>query len=218
MAAAYVVQSWEGGLIHAAASPGWVAGAFMAGGVDICALRGWPRWLGLAGIAAATLGLPVATPPDILVDEQGRIAAVRDGNILCFTSTRRGAFEQKAWVRYVGGVKVMALADAPVSLARCDPAGCLIAEDTATVAISLLPQGLGDDCRRLIMVLPAIVALPLKQGNALTVCIRLIYSISSVTELSHFGSNTAQLQQEVQQRHEAHALGRSNQHGHVCNG
>ena len=148
LAVAYMVQNWDGGVIHAAASPGWVVGAFMAGGVVICALRGWPRWLGLVGVAAAILGLSVATPPDILVDEQGRIAAVRDGDTLYFTSTRRGAFEQKAWARYVGGAEVMALADAPATLARCDAAGCVIAADAATIAISLSPQGLGDDCRR----------------------------------------------------------------------
>ena len=148
LAAAYMVQNWDGGVIHAAASPGCVVGAFMAGGVVICALRGRPRWLGLVGVAAAILGLSIATPPDILVDEQGRIAAVRDGDTLYFTSTRRGAFEQKAWARYVGGAEVMALADAPASLALCDAAGCVIATDAATIAISLSPQGLGDDCRR----------------------------------------------------------------------
>jgi hypothetical protein len=94
----------------------------------------------------------------------------------------------------------------------------LIAEDAATAAILLPPQGLGDDCRRLIMVLSAIVPLPLKQGNALTVCLRLIYLISSVPALTHFGSKAVQLRQEVQQQHEAHALGRSNQHGLVCTG
>lgn len=143
-----MVQNWDRGVIHAAASPGWVVGAFMAGGVLICALRGWPRWLGLIGVAAAIHGLSVAAPPDILVDEQGRIAAVRDGSTLYFTSTRRGAFEQKAWARYVGDAEVRALADAPASLARCDTAGCVIAADAATIAISLSPQGLGDDCRR----------------------------------------------------------------------
>ncbi len=148
LAAAYMVQNWDGGVIHAAASPGWVVGAFMAGGVVICALRGWPRWLGLIGVAAAILGLSVATPPDILVDEQGRIAAVRDGDTLYFTSTRRGAFEQKAWARYVGGADVKSLADAPTALAQCDTAGCVIAADAATIAISLSPHGLGDDCRR----------------------------------------------------------------------
>ena len=55
LAAAYMAQNWDGGVIHAAASPGWVVGAFMAGGVVICALRGRPRWLGLVGVAAAIL-------------------------------------------------------------------------------------------------------------------------------------------------------------------
>jgi hypothetical protein len=120
----------------------------MADGVVICALRGWPRWLGLIGVATAILGLSVATPPDIWVDEQGRIVAVRDGDTLCFTSTRRGAFEQKAWARYIGGADIKALAYAPTALAQCDTAGCVIAADAATIAISLSPHGLGDDCRR----------------------------------------------------------------------
>jgi hypothetical protein len=42
----------------------------------------------------------------------------------------------------------MALADAPTALAQCDTAGCVIAADAATIAISLSPHGLGDDCRR----------------------------------------------------------------------
>ena len=148
LVAAYMVQGWEGGVIHAAASPDWVVGAFLAGGVVICALRGWPRWLGLAGVFAAVVGLSLASPPDILVDEQGRIAAVRDGGTLYFTSMRRGAFEQKVWSRYVGGAAVSRLADAPSSLARCDPDGCVTAGDAVTVAISLAPHGLQDDCRR----------------------------------------------------------------------
>ena len=95
VASAYLVQNWDGGVIQTAASPGRVVGAFMLGGLVICALRGWLRSLDLVAVAAAILGLSVVPPPDILVDEQGRTAAVRDGDTLYFTSIRRGAFKQK---------------------------------------------------------------------------------------------------------------------------
>lgn len=144
--AAYMVHGWDGGVIHAAASPFWVVGAFMGGGVLICAWRGWTRWLGLIGVGVAVVGLWLAEPPDILVDEQGRIAAVRVGQTLYVTSLRRGAFEQKAWARFVGGADVAGLAAAPITLARCDETGCVIAADAAIVAISTAPHGLPDDC------------------------------------------------------------------------
>ena len=41
-----------------------------------------------------------------------------------------------------------ALTDAPADLAQCDAVGCVVAADAATVAISLQPHGLSDDCRR----------------------------------------------------------------------
>lgn len=93
LAAAYIVQASDGGVIHAAVSPGWVVGAFMTGGGVICALREWPRWLGHDAVGTAILGVALASTPDMLVDEKGRIAAVHDGDRLYCTSTRRGAFE-----------------------------------------------------------------------------------------------------------------------------
>jgi len=96
LAATYMVQNFEGGLIHASAPLGLVVGAFIAGGVVICKPGNWPRWLVLARFAVAILGSSLATSPDILAGEHGPIAAVRDENTLCLASTRLGMFEYKA--------------------------------------------------------------------------------------------------------------------------
>lgn len=148
LAAAYMVQGWEGGLIRTPASPGWVVAAFMGGGVLICALRGRVRWVGAPAVLAALIGLATVTPPDILVDERGRIAAVRTGDTLYFTSLRRGKFEQKVWTRFLGISEISALYKSEPEIARCDGAGCVIIGDAATVAISMAPHGLVEDCQR----------------------------------------------------------------------
>ncbi len=147
LAAAHTVAGWQGGVVRASASPDWVVFAFLAGGVLVCALRGWPRVLALAGPAVAIYGLATAMPPDVLVAGGADLAAFVRDDALYVTSMRRGRFEQEVWVRQVAAAAVRPVKAAAPEWARCDDRGCAATIKGRRVAVSYAPSGLAADCR-----------------------------------------------------------------------
>lgn len=145
---AHTVAGWPGGVVRAAATGGWVVFAFLAGGALFIVLRGWPRHLALLGPAVAVAGLVTASSPDVLVSEDGRLAAVaRDGR-LYVTSTARGRFQREVWRRHVGVADEAPLDDPALDWARCDDRGCVLETRAGRVAISTAASGFRDDCAR----------------------------------------------------------------------
>lgn len=147
LAVAHEVASWPGGVVRLPAPPDWTAGAFLLGLALVAGLRGWPRLIGLTGPAAGVAAMLMATPPDILLNSEGRLAAVRVGDTLYASTLRRGAFELEAWRRYVGATDAKAM-DAGASVGfSCDDRGCVVQLSGKHIAISHKPQGFQADCR-----------------------------------------------------------------------
>ncbi|OIQ90903.1 ComEC family competence protein [mine drainage metagenome] len=109
--------------------------------------RPWRVW-GLAAMAAA-LGLAaLSPPPDLLVDDSGRVVAARlDGPRLAFSRVAGGRMLQDSWRQQagVGGGRAASWAEGdPV---RCDGLGCVLRLKGWRVALPDRREALADDCR-----------------------------------------------------------------------
>lgn len=157
LAVAHWIAAWPIGVIRAPATPDWVVFCFLAGGVLTCVLRGWPRWAALLGPILAIVGIAAASPPDLLVSEGGRLAAVAADGKLYATSDRLGRFEREVWRRHVGAGDVETLAKTDPPWATCDDRGCVATIHGRVAALSFEADGLPADCRRadLVVVLNA---------------------------------------------------------------
>lgn len=165
------VARWTAALPHAHISlPHASFWAVPAAGLGLLWLCLWKtRWrlLGLIGLVAAGILLAVARPPDLLVNGDADLVAVRlpDGS-LAFSNLRRDAFTREAWRRMAGDVAEVgwpASGEAdPSGTLRCDSLGCLYRPPDAegrTVAIVRDPGALAEDCASAAMVV-ALVPVP----------------------------------------------------------
>jgi competence protein ComEC len=107
----------------------WGLAIISLGGLWVCLwTRPW-RVVGLAAVIGGLAGLFFVQPPDILVDDEGRLLAVRTAaGGLAISSTRRGRFERETWLRRAGLADASpwpqqgASADGRLT---CDELGCL---------------------------------------------------------------------------------------------
>lgn len=111
------------------------------------------RWIGVPLLAAAFLLATTATRPDVLVDAEADIVAVRvpDGR-LSILDARRDRLSTESWLAADGdGRKAR-----DPSLAagfRCDPLGCTVRlADGATIAVPRRREATLDDCKEAALV------------------------------------------------------------------
>ncbi len=97
---ARTVTSWPGAALTLPSMPDWGLMVLSLGGFWLCVWRGRWRLLGLGPIAAGCLTLLLPRPPDVLVDSESRVMAVRaaDGSYLASTASRAGLAEE-TWTR-----------------------------------------------------------------------------------------------------------------------
>ena len=93
----------------------------------------------------------MAEPPDVLVDGQGRLLAVRaaDGKV-AVSSLRRARFNRGIWLRRFGETKARApwpkTGASPDKRLTCDRQGCLFRAKGRTVALAFHEGALAEDC------------------------------------------------------------------------
>jgi competence protein ComEC len=113
-----------------------------SGGLWFCL---WCRRWRFAGLAVIATGLGIglaARPPDILIDAQGELAAVRTGaGSLELSSKRRSGFRTETWIRRSD------LDAAAVGQAGCDRLGCVWRLDGRTISYLRDARAIADDCR-----------------------------------------------------------------------
>ena len=149
---AETVASWPGAVAALPAMPTWGLVTIAAGGLWLTLLRRrWRLW-GTAGIGAGVASLLLAIPPDVLVDANGKLMAVRtDSGTLAVSSLRAAPFSRDVWLRRAGQ-------DADASpwprygegaggRLKCDVLGCVYRTEGLVVALARLPEGLAEDCR-----------------------------------------------------------------------
>ena len=92
----------------------------------LCLWRGRPRLLGLMSILAGVVTWSMSTAPDLLVDADARLAAVRQGRELATRAVRGGnAYVLELWTRYEGE---------PSDALPCAADGCAMRAGRWTVA------------------------------------------------------------------------------------
>ena len=106
---------------------------------------------GLAGIAAGFVSIALATPPDLLIGDDGKLTALRgaDGRLL-LSSKRAARFDADLWLRRDGQEERLDWDDAASqadSGLRCDALGCLFRRNGHLVALVKDPAALAEDCR-----------------------------------------------------------------------
>jgi competence protein ComEC len=161
VAVARAVAGWPGAVTLLPAMPGWGLALTVLGGLWLAIWKGRFRLYGVGGVAAGMLALAWTGPPDILVDGQGQILALRDAdNRLALSNGRRAAFERDIWLRRLASdekpevwpVSGRALA----GRLNCDAAGCLYRKGDIDVALVRHERALAEDCWRAHLVIAPI--------------------------------------------------------------
>jgi len=142
------VSSWKGAVIHVAAMPVSALVLLSIGGLWMCLWRG--RWR-VAGLMIAAFGLMAAvdgTRPDILIDREGDLLAVRDeGGALATPIPKRRSYSLEKWLLADGDGRP--LTDAHKSdLYGCDELACLAQIKGKTVAFIRHPAAIAEECRK----------------------------------------------------------------------
>lgn len=155
---ARTVAAWPGAVTLLTAMPDTALVAICLGGLWLCLWRQRWRWLGVAPIAAGMAAIGFLTPPDILIDAQGRLMATRLADGTMAVSSGRGArFEREAWLRRTGQEDEALLwavaagrstpdAVAAAQTLSCDADGCLYRAGGSTVALVSQPAAVAEEC------------------------------------------------------------------------
>jgi len=121
------------------------------GGLWLCLWQRPWRLAGLVGVAAGFVSIALATPPDLLVGDDGKLIALRgaDGRLL-LSSSRAARFDAEVWLKRAGQDEPVDW-DAAVGQAdsglTCDALGCLFRRNGHLVALVKDPMALAEDCR-----------------------------------------------------------------------
>jgi len=146
------VAEWPNASSGHPALPLWSLAAMTLGGLWLCLWRTSWRWWGFVPLALALVPLALPDRPDIRIDGQGRVVALRsaDGDLL-LSNRRSGKAAVETWARRDGGVGVAVFprdgASADGRL-RCDADGCLWRHGGLLVALPRRDAALPGDCRR----------------------------------------------------------------------
>lgn len=158
---AVVVAGWPGAALSVPAMPVGALIVFTLGGAWLCLWRGRWRLLGIAGMAGGLALSPLSPPPDLLVDGEGKLMAVKgaDGG-LTLSTKRGGRITRETWLRRNGeggpGGLWPATGRSADGLLSCDPLGCLYTARGATVALVKDVAALGEDCGAAAVVVSAV--------------------------------------------------------------
>jgi competence protein ComEC len=149
IAIAQTVSAWPGAVSRLAAPAPLSLALVSGGGLWLCLWWGrWRLW-GLAAIAAGLLLALTVRPPDILIDGQGKVAAVRAADGTLHLSSRSGkGFRTETWLRRLGAAE--AVMDGATT---CDSLGCAWRVRGASVSFLRDGRAIAEECRRADIVL-----------------------------------------------------------------
>ncbi|MFV3075834.1 ComEC/Rec2 family competence protein [Niveispirillum fermenti] len=116
----------------------------------LCLWQGRVRLLGLAGILAGLLTMPLADRPDIRIGGEGKVIAVRlaDGG-LAVSTRRTGRFDSDAWAQrdgLSGPVRTWPRQGTPDGRLRCRDGGCIYSLNGRRVGLVLDAAAAGGLC------------------------------------------------------------------------
>ena len=141
------VASWPGAVTVLPSISGSALVLMVLGGLWLCLWQ--TRWRAL-GLVIAGVGLavaPMGTRPDVLVEREGKVAALRaeDGSLALPPATLAN-YSVDNWLLADGDDRDATAAAANASF-RCDLLGCIGKVKGKTVALVRQPAALEEDCR-----------------------------------------------------------------------
>lgn len=146
---AAAVASWPSASVVVPPVSTAAVAAYSLGGLWLCLWRRRWRLFGLVPMLGALLTVPFADPPDILIDGDGQMMAVRSatGGLL-YSSLKRGGFVRDAWAERAGsGLPARAFSDSDEADGlACDSLGCLWRGHGMPVALVRRAEALAEDC------------------------------------------------------------------------
>jgi competence protein ComEC len=149
LATAETVSSWPGATVQLPPMPVWGLVLCALGGLWLCIWRGRVRWGGVAGVLAGLATLGLAEPPDILINGNGRLIAVRmaDGQY-GVSNTRAERFAARVWMEETGGTDMRPWPDTVSAdgTLSCDLIGCIYRPGLREVALVQDARALAEDC------------------------------------------------------------------------
>lgn len=151
LAIAQHVSSWQSAELLLPSWPQSALALMVMGGLWLCL---WQRPWRLAGGGAIAAGLMLAVtyqPPDILIDRDGALVAVRDSrHALHVLPSRKAYFTAVTWLRREGQKSRMTGSDGKAAaFFSCDSLACVTPEDAPVrVSYVLDPRAFEEDCQR----------------------------------------------------------------------
>ena len=144
------VSHWPGSITLIPAVPDWGLISISLGLIWLCLWQRIWRVLGVIPIVIGATSLLFVTPPDLLIDGQGKVIALRsDAGDLQFSTLIQAKRTREAWLRRAGQQKMGTFGLAATGHANhinCDITGCLYRNHQQTIAIVHSPPALIEDC------------------------------------------------------------------------
>ncbi len=161
MAIAKWVASLPGALIPVPAFPFAALLIVVSGGLWLIIWRRPWRLIGLAAIGAGIALTSIHNKPDILVDREAKVVAIRDGTgKLQAPKSRRGFYTVSQWLKADGDGRTPKDASAGLGW-QCDAYSCLALVKGRLVSLVKKPDAIPDDClRAAIIVAPVDIQQP----------------------------------------------------------
>ena len=162
---AQIVAAWPGAATVMPSMPLWGLIVATMGGLWLCLWRQRWRYAGAALAVVGVLSAAFTRPPDVLVDGDGRLLAVRtiDGG-LAVSSPRAARLSRETWLR-LSGLEEGEFAPWPkagqaddAGRLRCDGAGCVVRAHGRAVALVRDRAALIEDCAMADLVLSLVPA------------------------------------------------------------
>lgn len=154
IALARQVAAWPYAVIASPAMPEAAFLAMVLGGLWLCLWRrGW-RYLGLVPMVGGLLYPLYASMPDVMVDAKAKTWAVRleDGRY-AVPDLDHEKFTLAQWRQRLGNPEFVEVGEDSLPPLRCDPLGCVYAQNGERIALPRLPAALLDDCREASLVI-----------------------------------------------------------------
>ena len=157
---ARTVAGLPGAVVLLPQMPDWGLLCCLGGGLWLCLWRRPWRLVGTAGLVLGVASIWLAARPDILIDGDARLVAVRDDDgRLLLSSGRADRIAAETWLRRDGTDQAATWPrEGPAGEAalRCDSLGCIYRHAGQVVALPRDQAALAEDCRRADLVVSSV--------------------------------------------------------------
>ena len=147
---AKAASGWPGAVVTFPAMPAASIAVVALGGLWLCLWRRHWRYLGVPVVAAGLVAAALSRPPDIQVDEDAKLIAVRaaDGGLM-LSSQRAAKMHADSWVRRAGNLLSEPWpkqGTSPDGRLSCDELGCLYRARGQVAALARSEGAIAEDC------------------------------------------------------------------------